>query len=228
MPGTGTMHNSFLSNLTTWRVPSPQYKLCWNGARLCSADASGRILFWNVQQGEVKGVCEGHTGPALDIVSLPNRHSILSGSVDTTLRLWDNFTAQCRTAFTGHLQPVRKLAYSKQLDMVASGGDDDFVMLWDLNQKRAVDKLRFRTYERGMPGGSLIKFGHVTGLHIHGNELLVADQEQVLRVFDLRTRSLMQVMNLPYTDDENDASVVISLVSINIYMYIDVESMYLS
>jgi WD40 repeat protein len=57
----------------------------------------------------------------------------LSGSSDTTLKLWEVATGREVRTFKGHTNRVRSVAYSPDGRWALSGGPDGSI-LWDINQ----------------------------------------------------------------------------------------------
>lgn len=56
-------------------------------------------------------------------------YSVVSGSRDATLRVWDIETGQCQHVLVGHLAAVRCVQYDGRL--VVSGAYDYSVKVWD-------------------------------------------------------------------------------------------------
>lgn len=54
---------------------------------------------------------------------------VVSGSRDTTLRVWDVLTGRCEHVLTGHVAAVRCVQYNGR--RVVSGGYDYLVKVWD-------------------------------------------------------------------------------------------------
>jgi dipeptidyl aminopeptidase/acylaminoacyl peptidase len=73
----------------------------------------------------------GHTDSITSIAFSPDSKYVLTGSKDTTARLWDAATgAQVRT-FSGHTSWVNSVAFSPDAKYVLTGSTDHTVKLWD-------------------------------------------------------------------------------------------------
>lgn len=75
----------------------------------------------------------------------PPAHSarVVSGSRDTTLRVWDVSTGRCEHVLTGHVAAVRCVQYDGQ--RVVSGGYDYMVKVWDPETEACLFTLQGHT-----------------------------------------------------------------------------------
>ena len=60
-------------------------------------------------------------------------HIVLSASSDTTVKVWDAYGGFCMSTLRTHKDYVKALAYAKDRELVASGGFDKQIFLWDVN-----------------------------------------------------------------------------------------------
>ncbi|TAF12357.1 MAG: hypothetical protein EAZ76_14495, partial [Nostocales cyanobacterium] len=76
----------------------------------------------------------GHTKPVLSVAFSPDSKTIVSGSWDTTVRLWDIETGEAiGQPFFGHKYLVNSVAFSPDGSSIISGSADKTVRLWDLS-----------------------------------------------------------------------------------------------
>ena len=64
--------------------------------------------------------------------------SVLSASSDTTVKVWDSARSFCMSTLRTHKDYVKSLAYASSREMVASGGLDRQIFLWDVNTLTAL------------------------------------------------------------------------------------------
>lgn len=73
----------------------------------------------------------GHNHFVSDVVISSDGQFALSGSWDTTLRLWDINAGVCTRRFVGHTKDVLSVAFSADNRQIVSGSRDRTVKLWN-------------------------------------------------------------------------------------------------
>lgn len=127
-----------------------------DNARVISGCTSGNLLLWDIASGEIVRRLTGH-----DYVSVyggtfhrgvytvsfsPNGLYVLSGSEDSTLKLWDVASGENVRSLTGQSNVILSVAFSPDGIHTLSGSDDHTLMLWDLSNGRMMRTLRGHTY----------------------------------------------------------------------------------
>ncbi|MBD2137363.1 hypothetical protein H6F32_07130 [Anabaena sp. FACHB-1237] len=74
----------------------------------------------------------GHSGSVRSVAYSPDGQTVASGSVDSTIKLWNVNTGNLLQTLTGHSNSVRSVAYSPDGQTVASGSDDKTIKLWNV------------------------------------------------------------------------------------------------
>ena len=70
----------------------------------------------------------GHTGYLMALVELQNG-DVISGSADTTIKVWDMKTRTCIATLTGHTNWVWTLVELQNGDVI-SGSGDNTIKVW--------------------------------------------------------------------------------------------------
>ncbi|KAI1127546.1 WD40-repeat-containing domain protein [Nemania abortiva] len=92
-------------------------------------------------------IYKGHVAAVMDVDWAPDGRSIISGSYDRTLRLWNRDEGTSRDIYhTKRMQRVFSVAWSPDANYVLSGSDDGNVRLWRANasKRQGVKSARHR------------------------------------------------------------------------------------
>lgn len=80
----------------------------------------------------------GHEGP-ITAVKLNSKATLaLTGSADTTVRLWDLQNGSCIKIFKGHPSKITALAFDEEEHYFASGSEDGTVCLWNIEEDNCI------------------------------------------------------------------------------------------
>ncbi|MEM1384780.1 MAG: TIR domain-containing protein, partial [Pseudomonadota bacterium] len=85
---------------------------------------------------------EGHSGWVGSIAFSPDRHGLVSGGADGTIRRWDTVTGLQTAELQGHRRAVYSVAFAPDGRSLASGSDDSTVRLWDAGTGQEIAQLR--------------------------------------------------------------------------------------
>jgi WD40 repeat protein len=115
-------------------VPLPNYPqalACWNNI-IAVGLLSSDIILLNGITGSQVAVLSGHTDSVRSLTFLLKGTSIVSGSDDKTLKLWDVQTGGVVRTFCGHTGWVQSVSISPSHTTIASGSQDKTIRLWDI------------------------------------------------------------------------------------------------
>jgi WD40 repeat protein len=107
-----------------------------DGHLLAGVEAS-RIRVWDARTFTPVGVLRGHEKPVSSVAfarGCGSRATLLSGSQDGTVRVWDVASLSQRAAFDWSTGAVRAVAVAPDGMTAAAGGDSGDVIVWDLEE----------------------------------------------------------------------------------------------
>lgn len=84
----------------------------------------------------------GHTSTVRCTIALSS-NSVLTGSRDATLKVWNIETGECEATLVGHTASVRSTA--RHGDIVVSASYDHDARIWSLEQKKCLHTLKGHT-----------------------------------------------------------------------------------
>ena len=106
---------------------------CWNNT-IVVGSLGGDIIILNAITGSQIAVLSGHTGSVNSVTYSSDGVSLVSGSNDRTVRLWDVQTGGVDKTFHGHTQGVCSVSISADYTRIASGSWDHTICLWDIQR----------------------------------------------------------------------------------------------
>jgi WD40 repeat protein len=86
----------------------------------------------------------GHTGPVGAVAFSPDGKRVLTGSWDSTARLWDAATGAAVATLEGHTDAVNPVAFSPDGKRVLTGSEDNTARLWPVfsSAQDVVDEVK--------------------------------------------------------------------------------------
>ncbi|WP_293154850.1 WD40 repeat domain-containing protein [Microcoleus sp. bin48.metabat.b7b8b9.023] len=80
----------------------------------------------------------GHSSSVTSVVITPDGQTIVSGSSDSTIKLWNLNTGEEIHTLAGHSQGVTSITLSPDGQTLASGSKDATIKLWNLSNKEEI------------------------------------------------------------------------------------------
>ena len=121
-------------------------------------------------------ILEGHQEGIAAVAITPDGQTVVSGSDDNTLKVWDLATGHCRATFEGHTDTTDGIAITPDGQTVVSGSWDKTLKVWDL----ATGHCR-ATFE----GHTERSFG--VAITPDGQTVVSGSEDDTVRVWDLAT-----------------------------------------
>ena len=116
-----------------------------NGSQLFVAAGEpgllGEVRQWNVADGKLMRVFEGHGDALYSIALSPNGKTLATGSYDQKIKLWDAASGKELTTLSGHNGAVFGLAFRPDGKVLASASADRTVKLWNVETAKRTDTL---------------------------------------------------------------------------------------
>jgi len=125
--GTLKGHNGWVTQIATTPL---------NPDQILSCSRDKTLILWNLIRDETnygiaKKRLEGHNHFVSDVVMSSDGQFALSGSWDSTLRLWDLQAGKTTRTFVGHTKDVLSVAFSADNRQIVSGSRDKSIKLWN-------------------------------------------------------------------------------------------------
>lgn len=133
-----------IGRITLWDIPTDRevQSFAGNGQTITSVTFAPQRTFavivgrkdvslWDIAAGKRVMVLKGHQKDVSSVAFSPTTGTLVTGSLDTTLRFWDLQTGKERLSVPGHAGGVLSVAYSPDGRTVASAGNDAVIKLWD-------------------------------------------------------------------------------------------------
>ncbi len=106
--------------------------------RQLAAPSGNDVHLLALPGGRTQHVLRGHERPALSLAFAPDGRTLASGSLDTTVRLWNTVTGQAGQVLRAHREPVSNVAYAPGGRTLLTGGKDQTVRLWSVGERAGV------------------------------------------------------------------------------------------
>ncbi|CAE7823933.1 HET-E1, partial [Symbiodinium sp. CCMP2456] len=113
----------------------------------------------------------------------PNGGTIVSGSSDNLVRVWDAVTGNCLQTLTGHMAEVSSVAYSPDGTRILSGSWDNTIKIWD-----AVTGNCLQTLTGHMDEVFSVAYSK------DGAHMLSGSGDETIRVWDAATGNCLQTL----------------------------------
>jgi len=95
-------------------------------------------MILNAITGSQKAILSGHLNQVNCLTFSSDGKSLVSGSSDKTVKLWDVQTGGIVKTFHGHIHSISSVSISADCTMIASGSFDKTIRLWDIQTEECL------------------------------------------------------------------------------------------
>ncbi|KAF9239102.1 WD40-repeat-containing domain protein [Melanogaster broomeanus] len=121
----------------TWPIRTVAYSP--DGKQIATGADNGLIVIWHSKTGDMLRQLQGYTKPVYSVSFSHSGSRLVSGSQDTTLCIWDTTSGEpVGDKWEAHSDGVWAATYSPDDEMIASGGNDGLVRIWDAQRKMKI------------------------------------------------------------------------------------------
>jgi len=110
---------------------------CWKDT-ITVGLGSGKVITLDGITGIQTAVHSGHTAAVNSLAFFSDGTSLVSGSFDRTIKLWDMQTGGVVKTFHGHTNSVESVSISADCTTIASGSTDNTTRLWDIQAEQCL------------------------------------------------------------------------------------------
>lgn len=105
----------------------------YDNTSYATGSSGSSIRLWDVSHHSAQSllILSGHIGSVNAAAFSPNGNRLISGSDDTTIRLWDMNAEETYAILRGHTGNVTAVEFSRGMSLIVSGSEDMTVRVWD-------------------------------------------------------------------------------------------------
>jgi WD40 repeat protein/serine/threonine protein kinase len=169
-----------------------------DGTRILTGSYDRTAMLGNPVTGEVLKELK-HESIVWSAVFSSDEKRIITATQDGTVGIWSAVTGMRETVFLEHLEPVYAVAQSPRGGLVASGGGDQRILLWNSNNVRTVEFGLLADNGEVPPTDYDVLEGHTAAVRSlqfsdDGKRLVSSGDDNTVRVWDVERRTLVKTL----------------------------------
>ncbi|PPK57339.1 WD40 repeat protein [Malaciobacter marinus] len=130
---------------------------------------------------------EGHSKPVTELVVTPNGKTIISGSDDTTIKLWNMETGECLKTLKGHSGRINSLSITLDGKTIISGSLME-TKLWSLKSGKCIKNIKQKETASFTDDDYITSFQVISS---DGNTIASVNYYEEVRVWNQEDSSLI-------------------------------------
>ncbi|KAL4862351.1 hypothetical protein BDV12DRAFT_203139 [Aspergillus spectabilis] len=162
-PMQNTIRKVFANDIPKWLHTLPQVEDSWSPALQ---------------------TLEGHLYSVQSVAFSPDGQILASGSIDSTIKLWDIKTGTELQILKEHSSSVQSVAFSPDGQTLASGSEDDTIKIWDAKTGTELQTLK----------GHHTYYVQTVAFSPDGRTLASGHDDQNIKIWDAKTGSELQTL----------------------------------
>jgi len=128
----------------------------------------------------------GHTEAVYCVcITLDNKY-IISGSLDTTVRIWDIESGHCKRILQGHTRSVSVVCVSACNRFIISGSEDGTIKIWDMNGGNNTALRTIAVYDFHY---------NVKALCVSGNYIFSKSHDSSISIWDMNDGECIDILD---------------------------------
>jgi WD40 repeat protein len=131
---------------------------------------------------------EGHGGSVRSVAFSHDGSHVVSGSNDSTVKIWDASSGACVKTLEGHSDWVSSVAFSRDGSQVVLGSDDNTVKIWDASSGAC-----HKTLEGHSEGVSSVAFSR------DGSQVVSGSYDNTVKIWDASSGACLTTLNVGWS-----------------------------
>ncbi|MGB7273541.1 MAG: DnaJ domain-containing protein, partial [Geitlerinemataceae cyanobacterium] len=156
---------------------------------LVGGDFEGTITSWNLESKALhktlsnRSFSGNHGGVVFAVDLSPTQHTIVSGSSDGSIKIWDRIRGNLKQILNGHTDAVRSVKISSDGKFLVSGSVDRTLRIWSLDRSQTLQTLTGHS-------------GCVTSVDLSSDDRTIASgsTDRTVKLWDLQTGELRRTL----------------------------------
>jgi len=128
---------------------------------IITASGDSTCILWDVETKTPKAIFNDHTGDVMSVSVFDSKDMFVSGSCDSTAKLWDHRQngKQCIKTFAGHESDINSVAFFPDGNAFGTGSDDSSCRLFDIRAYSQINKFAYDKILCGITSVAFSKTG---------------------------------------------------------------------